>query len=185
MKRRLFIALNLPEELKDSIEREVEKIRYQFTDDIRFTDRKQWHVTITFLGYQNDETINSIIKSMNDVCGHFQPPTVEFSDINYGPKKGTPRMIWLNGNLKSSRNLQKLKDDLENKLVDNGVVFKREHRQLSVHLTLARLVTGKNLLPLNLPFKNHIEIPTLDLMESRLARKDADYELLQATNFQI
>lgn len=185
MKRRLFIALNLPEALKDSIEKEVEKIRYKFVDDIRFLDRKQWHVTVVFLGYQGDETINSIIESMKDICGRFQPPTVEFFDINYGPKKGTPRMIWLNGNLKSSRNLQKLKDDLENKLVDNGVVFKREHRQLSVHLTLARLATGENLPSLDLPFKNSIEVPTLDLMESRLARKGADYELLQQMNFRI
>ena len=133
MKRRLFISLNIPEDLKKSISRELEKVRYQFTDDIRFMDKEQWHITVTFLAQQEDEAVGRILKAMKETAQNFNVPEIEFSDISYGPTKGAPRMIWLNGSAKSSNLLQNLKDELEDNLVDNGVVFGREHRQFNVH----------------------------------------------------
>ena len=57
MKRRLFISLNLPEDIKEAISRELEKIRYGFTDDVRFMDPEQWHITLSFLAQQEDEAV--------------------------------------------------------------------------------------------------------------------------------
>lgn len=199
MKRRLFISLDLPEDIKDSIEREVEKIRYQFTDDIRFMDRNQWHITVTFLGQQEDEAVGRILSAIRRTAGDFKAPTIEFSDISYGPKKGnprtqeaeqsshdgTPRMIWLNGSVDSSKNLQKLKDALENNLVDDGVVFGREHRQFNIHITLARFMSAENLPELNLKFEKSFSVPTIDLVESYLSREGTKYEFLQKTDFQL
>lgn len=199
MKRRLFIALNLPESLKDAIDKEMEKVRYQFTDDVRFIDREQWHVTVTFLGNQEDYTIPSILNGLTAATEEFTAPEIEFSDISYGPKKvnprtqraeqssydGSPSMIWLNGSLNSSKTLQPMKDFLENSLVDNGVVFKREHRQLSIHITLARLMTVDDLPELNVPINKTVSVPTLDLMESQLTSTGVAYEFLQRMPFRI
>ena len=199
MKRRLFIALNLPEPLKDAIDKEMEKVRYQFTDDVRFIDREQWHVTVTFLGSQEDHTIPSILNGFKAVTEEFEAPEIEFSDISYGPKKGNPRtqraeqssydgapsMIWLNGSLKSSKQLQPMKDFLENSMVDYGVVFKREHRQLSIHITLARLMTVDDLPELNIPFNKTFSAPTIDLMESQPTSNGVAYEFLQKMPFRI
>lgn len=185
MKRRLFIALNLPESVKDAIEKEMENIRYQFTDDVRFIDRDQWHITVTFLGSQEDHMIPPILNGFRETTEEFRAPEIEFSDISYGPKKGTPSMIWLNGSLKSSKTLQPLKDFLEDSLVDNGVVFKREHRQLSIHITLARLMTTDNLPELSVPFSRTFSAPTLDLMESQRLNDGVEYEFLQKMPFQI
>lgn len=185
MKRRLFISLDLPEDIKDSIEKEVEKIRYQFTDDIRFMDRGQWHITVTFLGQQEDEAVGRILNAMRRTAGEFSPPAINLSDISYGPKKGTPRMIWLNGSVGSSKMLQKLKDGLENNLVDDGVVFGREHRQFNMHITLARFMSAENLPELNLKFDRSFSVPTLDLVESHLSRDGAEYEFLQKTEFRL
>lgn len=185
MKRRLFIALNIPDDLKSAIDREMEKIRYQFTDDIRFIDKDNWHVTVTFLGNQEDHMIPAILNGFKATTEEFEAPEIEFSDISYGPKKGTPSMIWLNGSLESSKQLQPLKDFLENSMVDHGVVFKREHRRLSIHITLARLMTAENLPELNVPFVKSFTAPTLDLMESQPSGEGVSYEFLQQMPFQI
>ena len=106
MKRRLFISLNLPEDIKEAISRELEKIRYGFTDDVRFMDPEQWHITLSFLAQQEDEVVVRILKAMKTTAENFDEPAIELSDISYGPKKGAPRMIWLNGSEKSAKALQ-------------------------------------------------------------------------------
>ncbi len=185
MKRRLFISLDLPDDIKDSLEKEIEKIRYGFTDDVRFMSRNQWHVTLTFLGQQEDEAVGRVLSAMRKTADRFKAPVIEFSDIGYGPKKGGPRMIWLNGSVKSSKALQSLKDELENNLVDEGVVFGREHRQFNIHITLARFMSAENLPELDVKFDRSFEVPTLDLVESHLSRDGAEYGFLQKTDFQL
>ena len=118
MKRRVFISISLPERVKDKIEKELDNIRYKFTDNIRFIDRKNWHITITFLGYQEDEFIGEIIKSMGKIIPQIEQPKINFTDIDYGPKEKTPRMIWLNSCESMSEILGEIKNDLEKDLME-------------------------------------------------------------------
>ncbi len=185
MKRRLFISLDIPEDLKKAVSRELEKVRYQFTDDVRFVDPEQWHVTVVFLGQQEDAAVSKILNSMKKTSDDSDAPEIVFSGITYGPRSGTPRMIWLNGSVKSSRSLQELKDRLEDDLVDNGVVFGKEHRQFNIHVTLAKFMSAENLPPLDVPFSHSFIAPTLDLMESRMSRDGVKYEFLQKMEFRV
>ncbi len=185
MKRRLFISLDIPEDLKKSISRELEKVRYQFTDDVRFVDPEQWHITIVFLGQQEDEAVGRVIRAMKQTTDNFDAPEIEFSDISYGPKVGEPRMIWLNGTLKSSKSLQILKDHIENSLIDERITFSREHRHISIHVTLAKFMSARNLPALEVKFDQSFVASTLDLMESHSSRDGAKYEFLQKMEFQV
>ena len=185
MKRRLFISLQIPETVKAAIAKELEKVRYDFTDDVRFIDPSEWHITVTFLDNQEDTAMPAILNAMAATAREFKAPQISFTDISYGPKKDAPRMIWLNGSLDSCRALQSLKDFLENTLVDNQVVFKREHRQLRIHITLARLMSAENLPALNAPFNETIRPEMLDLMESVPGKEKVTYEFLQKTPFKI
>src|SRR3989338_2919261 len=96
-KRRLFIAINLPEQVKDKIGEEIEKIRYGFTNDIRFLSRDNWHITLVFLGYQNYEDVPAIIESIEESVQKFKfsAPTISLESLTYGPIKKIPRMIWI------------------------------------------------------------------------------------------
>ncbi len=185
MKRRLFIALNLPSDLKQSIAREVEAVRYSFTDDARFMTPEQWHITLAFLGEQSDETLPLITAAMEKVGKRFAVPEITFTDIGYGPKPDAPRMLWLNGADTSSRALQPLSDALDDALVDAGVMFKRDFRRFRIHITLARFLTHDDLPELHRPFTHTLEIPAMDLMESTLTRNGAEYTLLQKVKFQV
>lgn len=178
-KRRLFIAINLPEELKAKIEKRIEEIRYKFINDIRFLNRDNWHITISFLGVQEDVVIGEAVESMALIAKQFKAPEIEFTDMGYGPAGKSPRMIWLNGSAQTAKELQKLKEALENDLIDRGVVFKREYRQMKAHVTLARFESAIDLPDIDgdLPFRFVAE--HIDLMESRLGSSGAQYELLQ------
>jgi len=183
MKKRLFIAINLPENIKDEIEKAVEKIRYEFIDDVRFVGRENWHLTVTFLGLQEDGAIGPILDGINNAAGSFEAPEIEITDIDYGPKNKPPRMIWLNGSVKTSKQMGEIKDAMEDSLVDGGVVFGMEHRGFNAHITLARLQSFENLPEIKTDLNLRFLAKSLDLMESELLRSGAEYEVLQRSLF--
>jgi len=182
--KRIFIAVNLPEELKDKIEKILEEIRYQFSNDVRFIERENWHITLSFLGSQGDEAIGEVVGAMDAVAARFSPPKIEFTDLGYGPVGKSPRMIWLNCSVATAKELQPIKDQLENnELIDRNIKFKREYRQLRVHVTLARFESGDDLPDIQRSFTFRFAADSIDLMESQLGPAGVQYELLQKIKF--
>ena len=92
--RRLFLAINIPQDIKQKISKKRDQLE-SLIPGIRFVGEENWHLTVVFLGQQSDEAFLPIVKSMRDLVPKFVCPEINFSDISYGPLKGTPRMIWL------------------------------------------------------------------------------------------
>lgn len=182
---RLFIAINLPKEVRYDLEARVEELRGRFPAEVRFLPSDTWHLTLTFLGEQKDEAIMPIIEAMQVIGPKFATPKIAFESITYGPPDKSPRMIWLNTNEATSVELGGLKSALEEELAGRGVRFDREHRRFHGHLTLARFAEGyrPDVKDLTASFKEKFIGASLDLMESTLARMGATYELLQAVRF--
>lgn len=187
MKRRLFIAINLPVEIKQKLGAEVGELKELFIKaglDIRFLSAENWHLTLTFLGYQDDADINLIINALQAVAPKFDMPVIEFEKIIYGPPDKPPRMIWLTGTKETSKSLAAIKDELEKELIDQGVRFQRESRLFNAHLTLARFELSKKSLPdIEKSFSHEFGAKSLDLMESHLKRTGAEYEILSSFDF--
>lgn len=212
--RRLFIAINIPEDITERIIQKRDLLeslipgakfvsgddaqnepgdnfhrsRYMSDNDPHVTPPGNFHITLVFLGYQEDADILPIIKSMKDVVLGLGSPEIIFDDMSYAPPKGTPRMIWLNGSGETSENLSSLKIALEDELIKNRVRFKLENREFNSHITLARFtqVPEKGLLEIGKEFKDLnwlFEADSLDLMESHLSGKGAKYEVLQRIEF--
>ena len=146
--KRLFIAINLPEQLKNSIAQIITDLdadmrRYRLKEStFRWIPKEQWHLTITFLGYQPDEAIEPILRSIKqtvfDYSNILKNNRIVFEKIIWAPPRKTPRMIWLDATKKTSKTLGMIKNKLEDELVKNGVRFRRENREYHAHLTLAR-----------------------------------------------
>ncbi len=204
--RRLFIAINIPEDIRKKISKKKEALEslipgasFVSSGGTHITPDENWHLTLVFLGYQEDEAILPIIKSMEDVADSFDSPEITLEDISYAPPKGTPRMIWLNGASETSKSLGSLKIALEDELIKNKVRFKLENREFNSHITLARFtpapenqVSGfteipkKELPEIGREFKNldwFFMAGGIDLMESHLSKNGARYELLQHIDF--
>ena len=184
-KKRLFIAINLPQNIKNKIAAEIEKVRYEFTNDIRFLEPENWHITLVFLGYQKDELVTNILEAIGDTIQDFPVPRIELSDIGYGPVDKTPRMIWLNGSLNTSKTLTEIRSPLVNALLDGGVNFKQEYRGFKTHITLARFQASarKNLPLIDKKIDWNFTAKSVDLMESHLARSGATYQKLASIEF--
>ncbi len=201
--KRLFLAINIPEDIKKKISKKKEVLESMIPGAI---PQENWHLTLIFLGYQEDEFILPIIKSMQEVVSRFSPPQINFDSISYAPPKGTPRMIWLNGDGESSKSLSLLKIALEDELIKNKVRFKLENREFNSHITLARFrdISQKELPEIGEEFQNlnWFFVPeSVDLVESHLSSSGvypvksskagaakpqfnrAGYEILQSINF--
>jgi len=206
--KRLFVAINLPQDLKNKIEKIVDSLKISVNQcenprksvaEIRFLPKENWHLTLVFLGYQPDEAINPILESLKETVKNFPEPTVEFEKIIWAPPNKPARMIWLTGTKETSKNLAAIKTKLEDELVKNNVRFQRENRKYNTHLTLARFQQTRinadidaDSRRLNISVNQHsnqyksalsLQAQSLDLMESHLKRTGAEYEILTKVDF--
>ena len=156
--KRLFIAINLPKDIKRRLTRIITQINADsISENLRINQRgsafrwlppENWHLTLDFLGYQPDEAIGPILKSLKETVSNFNALEINFEKAILAPpasakamagKPNKPaRMIWLACTRETSKNLSKIKNYLDDSLVKNGVRFKIDNRKFNAHLTLVR-----------------------------------------------
>ncbi|MGC9968933.1 MAG: RNA 2',3'-cyclic phosphodiesterase [Minisyncoccia bacterium] len=191
MRHRLFIAINLDEAVRRGIaklQEELEvKLDREMLRQIRFMPPENWHLTVSFLGYEDDAELPKIVRAMGAAAKHFLPPEVVFDDVLYGPPRGgTKRMIWIHATDTVSKNISAIKQFLEDQLVAEGVPFSREARPFSGHITLARFnneIPNASLPKIEQSLRLRCTAVSLDLMESTLSRAGAEYAVLQKSSF--
>ena len=192
--KRFFIAINLAEGIKKEIRRIIEeldsKMHFSKQPTFRWLPEENWHLTLTFLGGQPEESIIPILESiksavLNKAESHkLEPPLIEFEKMLFGPPDRTPRMIWLTTTKQTSEILGKIKNKLEDLLDKNGVKFRKENRKFQGHLTLARFEPLPQKETELLKVGDLIFTPqSLDLMESKLFRTGAEYIILEKVDF--
>ncbi|MBU2265014.1 RNA 2',3'-cyclic phosphodiesterase, partial [Patescibacteria group bacterium] len=94
MKRRIFIAINLPEKLKKRLK------EYQEQHDalpVRWTKTASLHLTLVFIGYVDNEQMLEACKITRKIAEEMEPFFINFKRILLGPIGKEPRMIWLEG----------------------------------------------------------------------------------------
>ena len=193
MRHRIFIAINLPEEIK----KELEKYQSQWPElPIRWTKPENLHVTLAFLGYLSDEELVEVLRVAKEVAQRHQPFSMNLTKIIYGPpKKMPPRMVWVEGacpELVEGRKIDKLSSlqlDLEKSLVSSGKIkFEPEERSFTCHITLGRIKTWefRQIEPEERPEVNEdislsFDVNSIEVMESALKRGGAEYTVLEST----
>jgi len=180
MRNRLFIAINLPEKIKDRLS----DFQVKYSElPARWTEKQNLHITLIFLGYVNQDEIPEILKMTEETAKKHNAFPLTLNKICYGPPQKTPRMVWVIG--KKSEELGKLQSDLENSL--SNLSFKKEGRPHSAHITLARLNQWQ-FKQLELEERPQIEqdinlefeVNSIEIMQSNLKRTGAEYMLLQS-----
>lgn len=197
-KKRLFVAINLPDNVKKKISDIVAGLDAQIDKKIarqmgfRWLPPDSWHLTISFLGLQPDESITSILRAIKETAKIFSAPEINFDDVVWAPSLKAARMIWVAGSEETSEVLSGTKNKLEDSLIDNGVRFKAENRKYNTHLTLARFASAQSIDDLNVHFsdiarseflKLSFMAKSIDLMESETSPGGAKYFILSKENF--
>lgn len=181
-RRRLFIAVNLPENVKNNLFKFREKWPELERGTINWVKTQNLHITLAFLGYQTDDEMYEICQIMQQVGKRHEPFFVKLERIITGPPKATPRMFWAEG--EKSEKLADLQKDLE-ETIAGRVYFKQENRAYRSHITLARFKYEaakkvKERGKVDEPLNNQIPVERIDLMQSILKRIGPEYTVLES-----
>ena len=125
---RLFVALDLPTEIKNSLEPLARGL-----GDVRWTTPDQQHLTLRFIGEVNHGEANEVADALSLVPGH--PFELQLKGIGHFPPRGEPKVVWTG--VAKSRELKDLKRRIDKALKQAGIPA--EQQKYTPHVTLARL----------------------------------------------
>ena len=93
---RLFIALSVPEAVKDEVERARTELRRAVAGPgIRWTKREQLHLTLRFLGNVDGPRIPALIEALETTASAFAPLRLRASGVGFFPEARPPRVVWV------------------------------------------------------------------------------------------
>ena|SRR5215813_3150598 len=128
---RIFIALDIPAEIRERLNQYVERVK-KFASDARWARIESLHVTLKFIGEVADAKVQEIQNALTQV--KVQPFEVEFKDIGFFPNPRSARVFW--AGVTASDALPHLAFAVEESIEKLGIP--REKRAYHAHLTLAR-----------------------------------------------
>jgi len=182
MKKRIFIAINLPGDLKKKLF--MFRDRWEFLP-VRWTKKDSLHLTLVFIGYADEEGIYEACRLTRKVAAKHETFDITFERILYGPPKKPPRMIWFEG--KANERLSELKRELDDVLTLSDVLrsFRPESRPFSPHITLARINMDKwrdmrEQPAVEQDLKAIVPVASIEVMESDLRGDGAEYTVLES-----
>jgi 2'-5' RNA ligase len=129
---RLFIALDIPEEVRRRIGEFAREMRDR-APKARWVRVDGIHVTLKFIGEVPPERVESIRQALEPVRAP-APVKMEFRDVGFFPDERRPRVFWVGIHATSA--LAELAAEIEQRLEPLGIA--RESRSFRPHLTLAR-----------------------------------------------
>ncbi len=186
MKHRIFIAINLPE----NVRKKLEDYQRKWPElPIRWTKSYNLHITLVFLGYLSDEEILEVCNVTREAASRNLQFSINLKKIIYGPpRKMPPRMIWVEG--EKSIELGKLQKGLNNSFSGLSQELKSGSRKggaLAPHITLGRLKSWefRAIEPEARPevkeeINLNFEVNSIDVMESELKKGGPNYTLLES-----
>jgi len=161
--KRLFIAINLPMELKRELFGIQKQINSQLGEEYTNAQLFKWvamenlHLTLKFIGEIGDSEIPKIITETENMAKGQKPFEVKTKKICYDNGKQCPRLIWLTTN--------------------------------KGHITLARIkqwvfksIEIDERPNINQDFEAKFLVQSIELMESVLKRTGPEYKIIKSFN---
>jgi 2'-5' RNA ligase len=128
---RLFVALDLPERVREGI---VSWQGAELRDQaLRVVGPQNIHITLAFLGYMPEKAIGSVAEVVHQITA--RAPRIELRPQPVGKPKRRPRLFVLDA---ESEQTVALQADLQKNLVEKRL-YKPEKRPFWPHVTVARV----------------------------------------------
>ncbi|MEN3039203.1 MAG: RNA 2',3'-cyclic phosphodiesterase [Candidatus Kryptonium sp.] len=142
MKIRTFIAVDVPEKIKDEIFEIEKELVKSVGEGVKWEEKEKFHITLKFLGDVNEEAIDSIYKTLNEKLNGFGKFSIIYKGIGAFPDIKNPRVIWI-GCEDPTGKLFELQKIVEEKMSELG--FEKEDKEYHPHITLGRVKKPKNI----------------------------------------
>ncbi|MER3581533.1 MAG: RNA 2',3'-cyclic phosphodiesterase [Patescibacteria group bacterium] len=173
---RLFLGFPLSYGLEKKIGNLEKNLEKKIGFSLNWIPLKNLHLTVLFLGYVSLQDYLKIEEILNfypwEEKDLLKPFHLKIKKLDFGPP-GKKRMIWLY--LEKNEKVEKLKNKFEEMLNLYKINYKKENRDLLLHINLCRLKKD-----LNVEIKENLNwgivLNKLVLFESFLKKEGAQYE---------
>ncbi|HEV2350068.1 MAG TPA: RNA 2',3'-cyclic phosphodiesterase [Terriglobia bacterium] len=145
---RAFIAIDLPENIRESLARKLDDFRRTLghisqagshrDSGIRWSRPEGIHLTLKFLGEITEAQIARVTSALL-ALERFEKFSLEIKGFGFFPGAAHPRVFW--AGVEAPPDLIQLAGRVEDKMEELG--FAREHRDYNPHLTLARFAAPR------------------------------------------
>jgi len=131
---RLFIALNLDENLRRAIAEAQERLRASGAD-VKWVVPESIHITLKFLGWVDDARVPEVMEALAAALDGAAGFRLSLEGIGSFPTPTAPRVVWV-GVKDGGEHLAALAERIEAAMGPLG--FEREARAFSPHVTIGR-----------------------------------------------
>ena len=125
---RLFVALDLPQAVKRSLEPLAKGL-----GDVRWLAPEQQHLTLRFIGDVDNGALHDIAEALATVPA--RPFELTLKGLGHFPPRGEPRVLWVG--VDKNPELASLKRRIDRALKDAGLP--PDARKFAPHVTIARM----------------------------------------------
>src|SRR5215469_2596025 len=133
---RLFVGLALPLAVLDDLDATCAPFR-PLRDDLRWTSREAWHITLAFLGEVTDLSLTRLMPRLERAARRHQPLCLSLSGSGAFPSAARANVLW-SGLSGDSRELGDLAASVTAAARRAGAAPPDSGRRYRPHLTLAR-----------------------------------------------
>jgi 2'-5' RNA ligase len=175
---RLFVAVDVPDDLRDVIESEVVEPLRDRVPGARWTRPGGRHLTISFLGNVEDERMPQIGEALRRAASEHASFDASFEEVGGFPNLRRPRVVWI-GIGRGADAMSALATSVQDELAPLG--FEKEDRPFTAHLTLARFPKPRVIeeFPEVTVRLNRFRVNEVVLFRSQLHPKGARYTALE------
>lgn len=177
---RLFVALNIPDEVKNNIIELREKI---WSDKkIKWESPNKFHLTLKFIGEVEETLLEDLMESISFV-ENYPIQTLSFNKFGFFFKDNQARILW--AGFEVQNDLLEISNKLNDELNRFGI--KKENRKFKAHLTLLRIKQSISIDFIN-SFKNfrfekvNFQSNSVSLIKSELDSKGSTYSEIKKYN---
>jgi RNA 2',3'-cyclic 3'-phosphodiesterase len=187
---RLFIALEIPANVRAALGEISAKLRSQAGRGVRWTDPRGIHLTLKFIGHVEEARVEAIRGALAGVHAA-QAVEAAFRGLGWFPNARHPRVIW--AGVEAGASIPALATEIERALEPLGIA--RESREFRPHLTLARIQEERikeekgldglrqEVERLGAPEFGRATYTDFDLMQSKLRPQGAEYTRVERFPF--
>jgi RNA 2',3'-cyclic 3'-phosphodiesterase len=180
---RLFIAVNIPDGLRDKIAVLQDRLRSSGAA-VRWAPKENLHLTLKFLGETPESRAAEVAGALRAALKGMAGPRIVLGGLGAFPRGPNPRVIWA-GVKEGGERLKDAAGCIEEALYRLG--FEREAKEFTPHLTIARVKPGiRNVVLLERMGKfadteiGGFDCTRIDLMESILKPSGPEYKCVNS-----